>query len=246
MRRKIITIDKAKCDGCGLCVNACQEGAIELTQGKARLISDEYCDGLGNCLPECPTGAIEIVEKEATAFNEQAVQARQQSRQLTKPASPACGGGCPGSMAKLFDKKNPEMPDRANQAKEEPVPGGISQLRQWPVQLSLINPYAGYLKDADLLIAADCAAYAYGAFHQDFIKDRITMIGCPKLDDIQAYQEKLTEIFRNNEPHSITVVRMEVPCCSGIVSAVKKAMLDAQVIVPYTEVMISTDGERLS
>ncbi len=240
MIRKIVNIDKSKCNGCELCVKACHEGAIELIDGKAVLISDEYCDGLGDCLPECPTGAITIIERESKDYDEEAVAKKiEERKQLSEEKTLACG--CPGTAAKMIERKPLKAAIKVNSIrsnKEE----NMSELRQWPVQLKLINTQAPYLKNANLLIAADCTAYAYGKFHSEFIKDRITVIGCPKLDDIKYYEEKLAEILKDNDISSITVVRMEVPCCSGIVNAVKNAMLKAQIIVPYKEVTISTDG----
>lgn len=237
MKRKIVEIHEEKCNGCGICIKACHEGAIELVNGKAKLISDIYCDGLGDCLPECPTGAIEIIEREAKDYSEEAVK----EKAVKNDNHMVCG--CPGSAAKTIIRKKPVSIQKkaalANNDENE------SQLRQWPVQLDLINTRAPYLKEADLLVAADCSAYAYGKFHEDFIKDHITVIGCPKLDDVNYYKDKLTEILLNNNIKSITVVRMEVPCCGGIVSAVKSAMLSSNTIVPYREVTISTSGEIL-
>lgn len=208
MKRKIVKIHEQKCNGCGICVKACHEGAIQITDGKAKLISDIYCDGLGDCLPGCPEGAIEIIEREASEYSEEAVKKLQEE----------------------------------NKSSTEKV---VSELRQWPVQLRLINSRAPYLNGANLLVAADCTAYAYGDFHKDFIKNHITVIGCPKLDDVNYYKEKLTDMLSNNNIKSITVVRMEVPCCGGIVSAVKAAMLESKTILPYREVIISTEGEIL-
>lgn len=245
MIRKIVDIDKEKCNGCGLCVHACHEGAIELVEGKAILISDEYCDGLGDCLPECPTGAIKIIERESAEYNEELVMKKMAERKksLENDTLPC---GCPGTAAKKIERK-PLNVVSAIKAKQKNNMEDVltSELRQWPVQLKLINPKAAYLQGANLLIAADCTAYAYADFHREFIKDHITVIGCPKLDDIQYYEEKLTEIIKNNDLKSITVVRMEVPCCSGIVNAVKKAMLNAQIIVPYKEVTVTTDGSLI-
>lgn len=209
MKRKIVQIHEEKCNGCGICVNACHEGAIKLIDGKAKLISDEYCDGLGDCLPGCPMGAIEIIERDAVDYSEEAVQ-------------------------KLKEEKIKKEDMTLNL--------GASELRQWPVQLKLINTNAGYLKGADLLVAADCTAYAYADFHKDFIKDHRTVIGCPKLDDVEYYKDKLVEILKTSNLNSLTVVRMEVTCCGGIVNAVKTAMLEAQTIIPYKEVIISTEG----
>lgn len=244
MIRKIVDIDKEKCNGCGLCVHACHEGAIELIEGKAVLISDEYCDGLGDCLPECPTGAINIVERESKAYNEELVMKKMEERKKLIENNPLpCG--CPGTAAKKIERKavNIISKIRENKVNLDNSVELPSELRQWPVQLKLINTEAAYLKGADLLVAADCTAYAYANFHRDFIKDRITVIGCPKLDDVQYYEEKLIEIIRKSNLKSITVIRMEVPCCSGIVSAVKNAMLKSQTIVPYREVIISTEGD---
>lgn len=251
MLRKIVNIDKDKCNGCGLCISACHEGAIELVDGKAELVSESYCDGLGNCLPECPTGAIQIIEKEAGAFDDEAV--RQRMAQKAAAPQPAeehkmpCG--CPGTMAKRINKSHSgnscssaPASNAANQSEISQVRSG-SELRQWPVQLKLVNPTADYFNGANLLVAADCVAYAYADFHRDFIKDHITVIGCPKLDDNTYYADKLTEILARNDIKSITVVRMIVPCCGGIVNAVKSAMLRSGKIVPYREVTISTEGD---
>lgn len=232
MIRKIVQIDEEKCNGCGLCAQACHEGAIRMVNGKARLISDEYCDGLGDCLPACPADAISIIEREAADYDEAKVKARQAEQK----APAACH--CPGSAERTL---KPAMRKPA-EAPKETGESQASELANWPVQLHLINPNASYLEGADLLIAADCAAYAYGDFHREFIAGRVAMIGCPKLDDIAAYQEKITEILRFRAVKSITVVRMEVPCCGGIVSAVRQAMLKSETIVPYREVVIGLDG----
>lgn len=245
MKRKIVSIDEEKCNGCGLCVSACHEGAIQLINGKARLVSDEYCDGLGACLPECPTGAIEIIEREAAEFDEAAVAKKMAAKQTVQHDHPeerlACG--CPGTTAKSIQREaqpaNCAVPAPAATAGEVNAP---SELSQWPVQIRLINPNASYLENAHLLIAADCTAYAYGNFHHDFIKGKVTLIACPKLDDNEYNIEKLTEILRNNDIKSVTVTRMEVPCCGGIVMAVRQAMLNSGKIVPYREVTISADG----
>lgn len=242
MIRKIVNIDKSKCNGCGLCVNACHEGAIELIDGKAVLISDEYCDGLGDCLPECPSKAIEIIERESRSYDEEAVAKKIQERKK-KDEEKKLPCGCPGTAAKIIERKPLKV---STSVKVSSIKSNTeelaSQLRQWPVQLKLINTEASYLKNSNLLVAADCTAYAYANFHKEFIRDHITVIGCPKLDDVKYYEEKLAEILRKNDIKSITVVRMEVPCCSGIVNAVKNAMLKSQVIVPYKEVTISSDG----
>ncbi len=243
MERKIVSINEELCNGCQLCVNACHEGAIQMVNGKARLVSDQYCDGLGDCLPACPTGAIKIIEREADEYSQEAVDQRlaEMKKPVTEEPMPC---GCPGTMAKKIQHGQAETakpPKVLEAAAESNQPSALSQ---WPVQLKLVNVNADYLKNADILIAADCTAFAYGSFHRDFIQGRITLIGCPKLDDNQFYIEKLTEMFRVNQPNSITVVRMEVPCCGGIVQAVKQAMLNSGVIVPYSEVTIGIDGSK--
>lgn len=240
VKRKIVKIHEDKCNGCGLCVSACHEGAIELVNNKARLISDQYCDGLGDCLPACPMDAIEIIERDAAPYDDDAVKEllRKKSEKNTIKDIPC---GCPGTMARSLDKSGHCEVNAGEAAKSE---GKVeSELRQWPVQIHLVNPEAQYLKGADLLIAADCTAYAYGNFHREFIKNHVTLIGCPKLDDIEAYREKLIYILGNSQIKSITVVRMEVPCCTGIVRVVREAMLKSETIVPYREVIIGIDGE---
>ncbi len=251
MKRNIIEISQEKCNGCGLCIDACHEGALQLIDGKAVLISDEYCDGLGHCLPECPTDAIRIIEREAAAYDEELVLAKQrakhekagqpaaQNQSESKPQMPC---GCPGTRAALL-KPQPVPAQPAPAQAAAPAAEYPSQLGQWPCQLNLINPNASYLQNADILIAADCTAYAYASFHEKYMKGKITLIGCPKLDDNDYYTEKLAEIFRINEPRSITVARMSVPCCTGIVRAVKEAMLKSQMIVPYNEVIITPEGQ---
>ncbi|ACA45376.1 4Fe-4S dicluster domain-containing protein [Clostridium botulinum] len=244
MIRKIVNIDKEKCNGCGLCVTACHEGAIELIDGRAVLISDEYCDGLGDCLPECPTGAIKIVEREAAEYNEELVEKRMAMKKPVEENKEKMPCGCPGTMAKAIKRtgKNANLRIEDKDNKNNEKINIDSELQQWPVQIKLVNTKAPYLQDVNLLIAGDCTAYAYGDFHKKFIKDRITLIGCPKLDDNEYYKEKIAEILKNNNIKSITVVRMEVPCCGGIVNAVKGAMLKSETIVPFNEVIISTDG----
>ncbi len=236
MVRKIISIDEQKCTGCGLCAEACHEGAIGMVDGTARLLRDDYCDGLGDCLPACPAGAITMVEREAAAYDEQAVQAKQ------------APGGCPGSRAAVLSRPEAEekTPALTGAAQKEPVipAGRPSQLRQWPVQLKLAPVNAPYFHAADLLIAADCTAFAYGNFHEDFIKHHITLVGCPKLDGVN-YAEKLTAIFKENEIAGITVVRMEVPCCGGLEFAVKTAIEASGKPLACRVVTISTDGRIL-
>ena len=227
MIRKIICIDENKCIGCGLCAHACQEGAIGMVDGKARLLREDYCDGLGNCLPACPTNAITFVEREAPAFDEAAVRASQQK------AAQTAQGGCPGQKIRQFNTREPA----------EGAPGA-SQLRQWPCQLRLAPVSAPWLNGARLLVAADCTAYAYANFHQDFIKGRVTLVGCPKLDGVD-YAEKLSQILRSNDIRSVTVARMEVPCCGGLENAVKKALRNSGKLIPWNVVTISTDGRIL-
>ncbi len=239
MKRKIVNIHKELCNGCGICINACHEAAIVLKDGKAELLNEIYCDGLGDCLSGCPTGAITIVEREAEEYDDDAVKERVEMLKAKNPQRKSMHLGCPGSAALTFNRESKESREEENTSTRS------SELMQWPVQLRLINSSAPFLNNADLLIAADCTAYAYGDFHKDFIKGKITVIACPKLDDNNYNQEKITEILKNNNIKSITVVRMEVPCCSGIVGAVKAAMLNAKTIVPYNEVTISSAGKIL-
>ena len=246
MLRKIIKIQEELCNGCGLCVNACHESAIGLIDGKAKLLRDDYCDGLGNCLPVCPTNAISFEEREALEYNEEEVNRNIAEKKLKdqqeaqKAAHHHAGGGCPGSRAMSFQRDEkptaaPEVND-ANQA-------AASALRQWPVQIKLVAPHASFFEDSNLLIAADCTAYAYGNFHQ-FMKNKITLIGCPKLDEVD-YSEKLEQILRLNNIKSVTVIRMEVPCCGGIVNAVKTALSNSGQMIPWRVITISTDGNVL-
>ncbi len=235
MLRKIIKIDEKKCNGCGLCANACHEGAISIVDEKAKLIRDDYCDGLGNCLPACPTGAISFEEREAVGFDEEAVRIHQES--VKEQNSPCSGGGCPGSRSKTMTRTG------SGEAVVSPA-NMESRLMQWPVQIKLVPVNAPYFEDANLLVAADCTAYAYGDFHNRFIKNRITLIGCPKLDE-GSYAGKLTEILKRNNIKSVTVVRMEVPCCGGIENAVKEALVNCGKLIPWQVVTISTDGQIL-
>lgn len=229
MIRRIIEINQALCNGCGLCAKACHEGAIAMVDGKARLMRDDYCDGLGDCLPACPTGAISFVEREAAAYDEAAV--------LQRKRVGAQSDGCPGSRARVLA--------RPREAASIPKNSGASRLRQWPVQLKLAPVNAPYLNGADLLLAADCAAYACGSFHEDFMRGRITLIGCPKLDGVD-YSEKLTEIIARNEIRSLTVVRMEVPCCGGVERAALEAIRRSGKTVPSQVAILSTDGRILN
>ena len=236
MIRKIIQIDEARCNGCGACAAACHEGAIGMVEGKARLLRDDYCDGLGDCLPACPTGAITFVEREAAAYDEAAVRAHQEKR--GKPGHPEPPHpGCPGHRPRQLDR--PEGPW------EGPGPAGApSQLRQWPCQIKLVPVKAPYFDGAKLLVAADCTAYAYGNFHREFMRGKVTLIGCPKLDGVD-YSEKLTQILRDNDVRSVTVLRMEVPCCGGLESAVKTALRDSGKFIPWQVVTLSVEGKIL-
>ena len=239
MVRKIIEIDRDKCNGCGACASACHEGAIGMVEGKARLLREDYCDGLGDCLPACPTGAITFVEREAAAYDQAAVQAAQAAQREGRPApaAHAHGAGCPGARAMEL-RPRPE----AGPAPEGPAPA--SQLRQWPVQIKLVPTQAPYYQGSRLLIAADCTAYAYAAFHRQFIRGHITLVGCPKLDGVD-YAEKLGEILRRNDIKSVHIVRMEVPCCGGLEQAVRQALQSSGKLIPWQVTVISTDGRVL-
>ena len=234
MKRKIIRIDDERCNGCGVCAEACHEGAIGMVDGKARLLRDDYCDGLGDCLPVCPTGAISFEEREALAYDEAAVRANMAKRD-TAPL--ACG--CPGTNAKAIVR---EKVSRQNAPETDTARG--SELLQWPVQIKLVPANAPYFENAHLLVAADCTAYAYAAFHESFMRGKITLIGCPKLDE-GDYAEKLTAIIKNNAIKSVTVVRMEVPCCGGLENAVKTALINSGKMIPWQVVTVSTDGHIL-
>ena len=231
MIRKIIKINEERCNGCGACAAACHEGAIEMINGKAKLTREDYCDGLGDCLPACPTDAISFEEREAPAYDEAAVLAAKKKKEEKKPLP--CG--CPGTQSKAIKREFSSCNSSPSVAE--------SRLSQWPVQIKLVPVNAPYFENANLLIAADCTAYAYGNFHEEFIKNRITLIGCPKLDR-GDYSEKLTAIISNNNIKSVTVVRMEVPCCSGIENAAKKAILASGKFIPWQVVTISTDGRK--
>jgi len=229
MLRKIIKIDQEKCNGCGACAAACHEGAIEMVNGKAVLTREDYCDGLGDCLPACPVDAISFEEREAPAYDEEAVRkAKMQKHGAKLPC------GCPGTQSKAIRRDAPTVC-------ATPV---SSRLSQWPVQIKLVPVNAPYFDGANLLIAADCTAYAYGDFHNTFIKNRITLIGCPKLDE-GDYTEKLTQIIAKNDIKSVTVVRMEVPCCGGIENAVKRALMASEKFIPWQVITVSTDGKIL-
>ena len=240
MKRRIIHIDEAKCNGCGACAAACHEGAIAMVDGKAKLMRDDYCDGLGDCLPACPTGAITFVEREAAPYDEAAVLAAKKNKAAASGSCPGSAAhtlhaGCPGSRAQVLSggSEAPAAPTAAP-----------SRLRQWPVQIKLVPMEAPFFDGAKLLIAADCTAYAYAAFHERFIRGHITLVGCPKLDSVD-YSEKLTEILRRNDIREVTVVRMEVPCCGGLENAAKRALQASGKFIPWQVVTISTDGRIL-
>ncbi|MHC4661402.1 MAG: ATP-binding protein [Planctomycetota bacterium] len=224
-KRKIIEIDEEKCTGCGLCVPSCHEGALQIVDGKAKLVKDIYCDGLGDCLGECPEDALHIIEREADEFDEKAVEEHLKNQAEEKAPEPPLPCGCPGSAMMNFTCDEAVKP-------EAPAAKMKSRLSQWPVQIMLVPPEAPFLKHADLLITADCVPFALPDFHENFLKGRRVLVGCPKLDDNDYYTEKLTETFREADPESISVVRMEVPCCGGIVQAVLQARDNAGLDIP--------------
>lgn len=258
MKRKIIHIDDEKCNGCGACAVACHEGAIGMVDGKAKLLRDDYCDGMGDCLPECPTGAITFEVREAAAYDEAAVLANKKNRPQNQnttlhqepehhPNHPAPHpeGGCPGSRIRQMNRNPlPEGPENNGPAVPPPSPVPTSQLTNWPVQIKLAPINAPYFNGAKLLIAADCTAYAYAGFHRDFIRGKVALVGCPKLDSVD-YSEKLTEIIAGNDIKSVTIVRMEVPCCGGLELAAKKALQASGKFIPWQVVTISIEGEIL-
>ena len=244
--RKIIEIDEDLCDGCGQCITGCAEGALEIVEGKARVVADKYCDGLGACIGECPTGALCIVEREAEDFDEEAVEERlaQLEKAEKKPAA-AAPRGCPSAQVHVF------APDRKPGEAVPPQAGGgtgmpRSELTHWPIQIRLIPPHAPFLKNADLLVLADCSAVAYANLHEDLVKDKVVMMGCPKFDDAQEYIDRFADIFKTAGVNSVTTVYMEVPCCSGLPTIVRKGMEKAGVRVPVTDVVVSRKGEPVT
>ncbi|NRY61790.1 ATP-binding protein [Clostridium beijerinckii] len=241
MIRRVIKIDEEKCNGCGVCASACHEGAIGIVDGKAKLLRDDYCDGLGDCLPSCETNAISFEEREAAAYDEEAVKINMEKRNTEQKKfesnkNQTIQFGCPGAQSRMLNHKKIEVKDARTEGEI------VSQLNQWPVQIKLVSPNASYFNNANLLVAADCTAYAYGDFHNKFIRNKITLIGCPKLDE-GDYSEKLTTILKMNDIKSVTVVRMEVPCCGGIENAVKNALKASDKMIPWQVVTISTNGE---
>lgn len=237
MKRKIISINEDLCNGCGICVSACHEGAIQMIDGKAKLISESYCDGLGDCLPECPTGAITMDERDAAAYDEKAVQANIAHKTGKGEEPLACG--CPGTASRSISRSHSGHSSQSFADVE-----AESELRQWPVQIKLVPENAPYFNGAKLLIAADCTAYAYPNIHKNFIKGRVTIIGCPKLDMLD-YTDKLTAIIKNNNIKSVLVLRMEVPCCGGIVQAAKTALMNSGKYLPWSVITITTDGQLI-
>ena len=231
MKRSIVFIDEDKCNGCGLCIPNCAEGAIRLIDGKAKLMEDKFCDGLGACLGHCPQDAITIIEREAQDFDEEAVK-----RHIGTVATPAITHACPGSMAMDFRSEK--------KAAKGVLPGIGSELRQWPVQLTLVSPEASYFKNADLLVAADCVPFAFPNFHADFLAGRSLIIGCPKLDDAEFYVDKLTQILKKNNIKGITLVNMEVPCCFGLQSIVEEAVERSGKPLPISQTVITIRGEK--
>lgn len=241
MIRQIIKIGESKCNGCGLCVTACHEGALGIIDGKAKLLRDDYCDGLGNCLPVCPTGALLFENREADAFDEEAVENNMKKAKAAEKEKLPCG--CPGSQSKVLKKQTLTIGGgNLNSVNKAVSNNGVSELMQWPVQIKLVPVNAPYFDNCNLLIAADCTAYAYGDFHNKFMKNKVTIIGCPKLDE-GNYAEKLTAIIKNNNIKSVTVVKMEVPCCTGILNSVKEALKNSGKIIPWSITTISTSGE---
>ncbi len=234
MIRKIIKIDEEKCNGCGACANACHEGAIEMVNGKAKLMREDFCDGFGDCLPNCPMGAITFEEREAPEYDEKAVKAAQEEKKMKEQMHQP---GCPGTRYMTLDK--PEIEDA-------PIFTGkpVSRLNQWPCQIKLVPTRAPFFDGAKLLIAADCTAYAYANLHEDFMKGKITVIGCPKLDAVD-YTDKLTEIIKSNDIKSVTIVRMEVPCCGGLQRAAEQALRNSGKFIPWQVVTITRDGRIL-
>ena len=237
MIRKIIRIDEEKCNGCGLCARACHEGALDIVEGKAKLVRENFCDGFGDCLPNCPTGAITFEEREAPAYDETAVKKAQEAKRMEEMKHMHHEGGCPGSRMMQFEQKKPE---------DSSVFAGkpVSRLAQWPCQIKLVPTQAPFFDGAKLLIAADCTAYAYAGMHEAFMRGKVTIIGCPKLDAVD-YSEKLTEIIKNNDIKNVTIVRMEVPCCGGLQRAAETALRNSGKFIPWQVVTISRDGNIL-
>ncbi len=243
--RKIVEIDDELCDGCGQCVTGCAEGALDIVDGKARVVSDNLCDGLGACIGECPTGALEIIEREAEAFDEAAVEKHLENLEADgeKPVMPFPTGGCPSAGLKMF------APRKAGEQAPPAGPGDgtvvDSALTHWPIKIRLVPPHAPFLKQAHLLVLADCGAVAFPTLHRDYLAGRVVLIGCPKFDEIKEYIERFAQIFAQADIQSVTAVRMEVPCCAGLLVIVQKAMEKAAVDIPLEEVILSARGQRV-
>lgn len=251
VKRKIVQIDEDKCDGCGLCIMSCAEGALQIVDGKARLVSDKYCDSLGACLGECPQDAISIIEREGEPFDEKAVEKHLASQSALTPDK-ACG--CPSATVLQFEKKDTlpcgcpsstvaQFKSTAKEDTAAPSGSQLSELAHWPVQLTLVPSKAPFLQGADVLLAADCTAFASGGFHHDFLKNRALLVACPKLDNYEAHLAKLTEILSQSDVRSMTVLRMEVPCCAGLTRMAMQAMLSSNKDIPFKEVILTTRGE---
>ena len=240
INRKIIEIDPELCDGCGQCVPSCAEGAIQIVDGKARLVAEKYCDGLGACLGECPTGALKIIEREAEDFDEHAVEEHLKSQEQQEKASPTIACGCPSTQVQTFAPVQ-----RPSYKPLEPM-DRISALTHWPVKIKLVPPTAPFLKNADLLVLADCCPIAFPQVHEELMPNKVVLIGCPKFDDIQEHIAKFTEIFRKADINSITTVIMEVPCCAGLAYIVEQGLAAAGKRIPHEQVVISTRGQILS
>jgi NAD-dependent dihydropyrimidine dehydrogenase PreA subunit len=240
INRKIIEIDPELCDGCGQCVPSCAEGAIQVVDGKAQLVAEKYCDGLGACLGECPTGALKIIEREAEDFDEHAVEEHLKTMEQTTPAAPTIACGCPSTQVQSFG------PDQRPAYKSLEPMDRISALTHWPVKIKLVPPTAPFLKNADLLVLADCCPIAYPKVHDELLPGKVVLIGCPKFDGVQEYIDKFAEIFRKADINTVTTVIMEVPCCAGLAYIVEKGMTAAGKKVPHEQVVISTRGQILS